>query len=101
MSEERSICSHIYNVCVTLDSGHECSLHECGVEMVPFLVVAAVACIFACEYLRSGAWIAVVAVGILLEETLSCIVVLVYKLDVHCAHCCPKVVKPFSASVWS
>ena len=101
MGQERRVCSHLHDVSVSLDTCHVSRLHEGCVEVVPLLVVAAVACILACEYLWSLAWVAVISVCVLLEEKLSSIVVLVDKLHVHCTHRCPEVIEPLAASVWA
>ena len=60
MREERSVGSHLHNVGVALDVGHEGSLVERCLEVVPLLALS-VACILAGEHLRALAVVALVA----------------------------------------
>jgi hypothetical protein len=93
VSEERSISSHVYDIGIALEVGHECSLQERSVEVVPLTAVGTVASILTGKHLRTLAVVVVVAVTLAEEPALGTVEVLVNEVYLDALHLGPQVVE--------
>ena len=98
MGEQRSVCSHVHNVSVALKVGHESSLVERSLEVIPFLSLS-VAGIFAGEYLRTLAVIALIAQTVREEPMLVAIEMLVHEVSLQLLHSLPSLLEHLALRV--
>ena len=103
MSKEWCVCRHLHHISITLQTCHEGSLHQSGIEVVP-LLACTMTSIFASKHLRAFAGIAVVAVRTTVAPTLLsiwstqepllvAIEVLIHKVCTNLSHLRPQVLK--------
>ena len=85
VGEERGIGCHVDDIGITLDAGHVGCFIQGGLVVVPLLAVAMTG-IFACEYLRTLAVVAVIAQAMGEEPLLVAVVVLVVEIHLQLLH---------------
>ena len=88
MSQQRSVGSHINYVGIALHIGHEGSLKDRCLVVVPLLALA-VASILTCKYLRSLAVVVLIAQTAVEEPALRAIEMLVNEVGLLLLHVLP------------
>ena len=93
MSEEGGIGSHVYDIGIALEVGHEGGLEERSIEVIPLATIGTMASILTGKHLRSLAVVVVVAVALAEEPALGTVEMLVNEVYLDTLHLGPQVVE--------